>query len=105
MAHLAFDTLKFVERLKDSGMPELQAKALAEVQKEVLSESVENMLATKQDIYGLKQDISDAKQDVSNFKSETKERFSKIESDMRLLKWMGGLILAGVSSLILKAFF
>ncbi len=32
-------------------------------------------------------------------------RFNKIESDLLVLKWMMGLILAGVLSLVMKAFF
>ena len=31
-------------------------------------------------------------------------RFSKVDADRLLLKWMTGFILAGVSGLILKAF-
>ena len=32
-------------------------------------------------------------------------RLANIESDVRLLKWMMGLVLAGVLSLVVKAFF
>lgn len=32
-------------------------------------------------------------------------RFGKIEADLLVLKWMVGAILAGVASLIIKAFF
>jgi hypothetical protein len=32
-------------------------------------------------------------------------RFSRIDADLLLLKWMTGFILAGVSGLILKSFF
>ena len=32
-------------------------------------------------------------------------RFNKIEGDLLVLKWMTGAILAGVVSLVLKAFF
>ena len=32
-------------------------------------------------------------------------RFTKVEADLLVLKWMVGAILAGVVSLILKAFF
>jgi hypothetical protein len=31
--------------------------------------------------------------------------FAKIQGEIMLLRWMGGLIIAGVASLILKAFF
>lgn len=32
-------------------------------------------------------------------------RLANIEADVRLLKWMMGLVLAGVLSLVIKAFF
>jgi hypothetical protein len=32
-------------------------------------------------------------------------RFTKVEADLLVLKWMIGAVLAGVVSLILKAFF
>ena len=32
-------------------------------------------------------------------------RLANIEADVRLLKWMMGLVLAGVLSLVVKAFF
>lgn len=32
-------------------------------------------------------------------------RFVKIEADLLVLKWMVGAILAGVTSLVIKAFF
>ena len=38
---------------------------------------------------------------LANYES----RFSKVDADLLLLKWMTGFILAGVSGLILKTFF
>jgi len=32
-------------------------------------------------------------------------RFSRIEADLLLLKWMFGFVFAGVSGLVIKAFF
>ena len=37
--------------------------------------------------------------------AEYKDRFSKIDPDLRILKWMVGAILAGVASLIIRSFF
>lgn len=39
MATVTFDTLKFVHRLKQSGMPEAQAEALAEAFKDAQGEA------------------------------------------------------------------
>jgi hypothetical protein len=91
MSHITFDTLKFVERLKESGMPEIQAKALAEVQQEVFSEALDNTLATKKDLIDVK--------------DELKDRITKVEHEINLMKWMLGFVFAGVFTLILKAFF
>jgi hypothetical protein len=73
VATVTFDTLKFVERLKAAGVPEGQAKAIAEAQQEALSESVTTQLATKTDLAELKLDV---------------------------IKWMVGLALAQISLLV-----
>lgn len=80
MAHAAFDTLKFSERLREAGVPEKQAKALAEAQNDAFAEALDNSLATKIDI-------------------------ARLETQITLLKWMMGFVLAGIGTLILKAFF
>jgi len=38
MATITFDTLKFVEHLRHAGVPEAQAKAMSDAQKEILTE-------------------------------------------------------------------
>ena len=52
MAAITFDTLKFVERLKHSGINEKHAKAISEAFKDAQSEME---IATKQDINEIKQ--------------------------------------------------
>ena len=47
MNHITFDTLKFVETLKDSGIEDKQAKAIAIAYKEA---STEQELVTKKDL-------------------------------------------------------
>lgn len=86
MSHVAFDTLKFVEKLKAAGMPERQAIALSEAQNEALTETTDHFLASKADIYQLKQEIGEVK------------------SNQKLMQWMMGFILTGTSALIIKAF-
>lgn len=87
MTTITFDTLKFAQRLEQAGVPRDQAVAMAEVQRESLAEIMDAQLATKSDI-----------QDV---------RLKLIEHDgqFSLLKWMLGVLLAGVLSLVLKTFF
>lgn len=80
MATVTFDTLKFVERLKAAGVPEAQAKAEAEALALAFSEAMESRLATKIDV-------------------------NRIERELLVIKWMIGLVLGGIITLILKAFF
>jgi hypothetical protein len=77
MATITFDTLKFVERLKAGGVPEAQAKAEAEALVTAFSEAMDSQLATKSDI----------------------------NRQLIVIKWMVGLVLGGILTLILRAFF
>lgn len=94
MAHVTFDTLKFVEKLKDSGMPEKQAKALAEAQQDLITDSAENLLATKADINTVKSDINNMRLELSD-----------VKSDVKLMKWMIGFALATNVAILFKVLF
>jgi DNA-binding transcriptional MerR regulator len=59
MTAITFDTLKFVDRLRDAGIPEAQAKAIAEAFREAQGEAE---LATKHDIELLRRDLKDLEQ-------------------------------------------
>ncbi len=102
MAHVMFDTLKFVDKLISAGMPAEQAKALSEAQKEVFKESLDHILATKADLIQVKNEL---KTEITELKSKLKVEIADVRSDVRLLKWMMGFLLAGVGALVLKAFF
>ena len=80
MASVTFDTLKFVEKLKDAGVPEAQAKAEAEALVTAFSEAMDTQLATKTDI-------------------------NRLELELLVVKWMVSLVLGGILTLIFKAFF
>jgi polyhydroxyalkanoate synthesis regulator phasin len=56
MTAITFDTLKFVEHLKDSGISEKQAKAISEAFRDAQSEM---KIATKHDIKELGHRITD----------------------------------------------
>lgn len=83
MATVAFDTLKFVKRLRESGFGEDQAEALSEAFRDSQETTVSD-LATKSDLKALE---------------------LRFEGELRLLKWMLGFVLAGIAALIIKAFF
>ena len=87
MSTITFDTLKFVEKLEAGGFTHQQAKAAAEA----FAEATGQELATKSDIKDIRSDVA--------------IEFAKVRGEIALLKWMLGAVLAGVVSLVLKAFF
>lgn len=79
MATVTFDTFKLVDRLKSAGLGDQQAEAVIRVISEAQDE-----LVTKKDL---------------------QLELAPVRADLAVLKWMMGVLLAGVLSLILKAFF
>lgn len=76
-----FDTYKCVRKLKDSGFNDRQAEALTDAMREAI---LETELVTKRDL---------------------QIELAPIRTDLALLKWICGFLLAGVASLVLKTFF
>ena len=87
MGAITFDTHKFMPKLEEAGFEPKQAEAVADAFSEAQGEAE---LATKRDIERL-----EAKLDT---------RFERQDGELRLNRWMLGLMLAGVVSLVLKAF-
>jgi len=83
MPAITFDTLKFVKALKAAGFDDAQAEVLTEALKDAQDVHLAE-LATKADL---------------------RELELKLEGELKLLRWMVGVMLAGVLSLVLKAFF
>ena len=88
MGTIKFDTHKFIRKLRTAGFEEAQAEAVADAFTDAQGESD---LATKRDISELRRDI-----DV---------RFERIDGELKLNRWMLGILIAGVMSLVLKSFF
>ncbi len=82
METFIFDTLAYSEKLTNAGMPEKQAKVLAEAQADILSKSILNLdsVATKADLKEL-----EAKIDI---------KINQLE--IRLIKWFAGLFIVQV---------
>jgi hypothetical protein len=76
---ITFDTLELVDRLKTAGIPQEQAEAVVRVIAEA-----QNRLVTKDDL-----EIA----------------LSPLKTDLAVLKWMMGILIAGVLSIVLKTFF
>jgi hypothetical protein len=87
MTIITFDTLKFTQRLEQAEISHNQAIAMVEAQKESLSEIMEAHLATKMDVQEVK--------------------FKQIEHDAQftLIKWMLGILIGGVMSIMVRLFF
>jgi hypothetical protein len=79
MATVSFDTLQLVEQLRTAGIPQEQAEAVVRV----IAKSQDNLVTQ----VGLEVALA------------------PLRTDLAVLKWMIGLLLAGVMSLVIKAFF
>ena len=60
------------------------------------------MIAEAQDGLVTKHDLTEAKNEI---KDDMNVRFERIDGELKLNRWMLGVLLAGVISLVLKAFF
>lgn len=60
------------------------------------------MIAESQDGLVTKHDLTEVKNEI---KAEINVRFESIDGELKLNRWMLGVLLAGVISLVLKAFF
>jgi len=86
MAAITFDILK------SAGVPDKQAKV--EALSEVLEVNLKEFVTKKH----LSHELRDLEQRINN-------RFERIDGELKLKSWMLGVLLAGVISLVLKAFF
>ena len=89
MNTITFDTLKYANRLKKAGVPPEQAEEQASALSEAFEVNLKD-LATKGDLAELKKDLQ--------------LEIAPIKADILLLKWMVGVIVAGVVALVIKAF-
>ena len=85
MSTITFDTLKLVDKLKAAGFQQAQAEA----------EAIIRVLAEAQDTLVTK----------DYFDHKLEKELASIRTDQAVQKWMIGVLLAGVLSLVLKAFF
>ena len=101
MTAITFDTLKFVETLKESGFDEPQAKGMVVAIQEVQKTNLE-ALATKGDLRELEIRL-DARIDRLDARID---QFSiKISGEMVLIKWMLALVIAVTVLPALKTLF
>ncbi len=91
MAVATFDTLKFANTLKVAGVPELVTK---------------EDLVTKDD---LRQESESLSKDIQNSEQRVNSRIDTLIAEMRgeraLLKWMLGVLVAGVVGILVRLVF
>ena len=87
MAAIAFDTLKFARRLKEVGVPEAQAEAQAELMAEAFVFNMDS-LVTKDYL----EECLDARFAAQDLRLE--KRFTSIEADLKLQRWILAAIAA-----------
>jgi hypothetical protein len=119
----AFDTLQYVKRLRQAGIPEDRAEAQTAALAEALASGIQN-LATKQDIQEVRHEIrqeltqlrQETKHEIEQLRQEMKtdiqaldakftEREARVRGELLLIRWMLGATFAGVVSLIIRLFF
>lgn len=80
MSFITFDTHKFVKQLEVAGFPQAQAEAVVDA---VLNSQESAKLVSKKDL---------------------QIELAPVRTDLTVLKWMLSILLAGVISLVMKAF-
>ncbi len=90
MTTVTFDTLELVAKLKTAGFPQAQAEAVVRVISEAQDTLVSNLTLDHR---------------LKETELRLDSRFEHIDGELKLNRWMLGVLLAGVISLVLKAFF
>ena len=84
--NIAFNTLKFIRHLKQAGLSEKQAEALAEAHTEAFTEILETQLATKEDASELKEfimaEIAELRLEMAEFKESMTAEFAEFKESM-----------------------
>jgi hypothetical protein len=95
MATITFDTHKFIRKLRDAGFDERQAEGISDA---IQSVDIGHDLATRRDVETVRQEIRELE-----LRMDTK--LETVCGDMKAMKWMLGVIVAGVIALVMKSFF
>jgi hypothetical protein len=88
---MTFDTLSYARRLKQAGVPEAQAEAMADATRELVMQDV----ATKGAIAGLKTDIAVLRSDLVAVEQRLMAAMETLS--LRLTVRMGIMLAAGLS--------
>ena len=94
---MTFDTLSYARRLKQAGLPEAQAEAIADVTRELVVQDV----ATEADLAALTADLAAVKAELKADISALDQRLTALieAQGLRLTVRLGGLIVVGIAAL------
>ncbi len=107
-----FDTLHFASRLKAAGVPtpqaEAQASALGDAFRSVSIDQA-STADVREAVQELRSEIhalaAELRAETHALRMHVETAFARVGGELNLLRWMVGLLLAGIASLVLKAFF
>jgi len=103
MTTVTFDTHDFVKKLKGVGFSEEQAEALTDLQKTIVSNILEQARHHyKQSDLATKRDLLEATNDI---KADLNLHFECVNRELKLNRWILGLILVSSLLVMLKIFF
>jgi hypothetical protein len=95
---VTFDTQEVVNELKKHGFTDEQAEVLTKIQKKVIHDSMDNTFASKDDINNIRNDISEVKTELTNniseVRTELKIDIQGLNSQLIVVKWMLGIVIA-----------
>ncbi len=95
MTGAAFDTLEAARRLRDAGLKQEHAEAIASMGREAAQADREE-LATKADVHAVKADVHTVKADVHTVKADLEAQLATLEAR---LTWR----MVGLAALIIAA--
>ena len=121
MAIAAFNPLALARRLKDAGMDEPQAEAVADGLHEAVTENVAtkadvaavkadvvavkvDVETVKADVVAIKVDVAAVKADVAAVKADVAAVEKTLRAEMGAVKWMVGLTLALMLAALARLF-
>lgn len=86
-ASLSFDRLAYIDRLKDGGIDEKQARAHAVA----LDAALRDTVATKSDIEEIRREIEDVRRDLREVELKLEAKIESVgaNSKVDILRWLG----------------
>lgn len=96
-----FDTYKIIKRLESKGASTDLAQEIVQAIQEGRTLEL-SALVSKNDFYDFKDEFHEFKESIYNFRDETKERFSKLESEIKLIRKDIDLKTSQVESKLIK---